>query len=62
MQSKHDQNKEMTLSLNTCNGIPIATKGPLKDTLHFEKKSLIILYGLQLHAVRRKGTALYQKN
>ena len=44
MQLKRDQNKESTLSLNTCNGIPIATKGPLEDTLHFEKKSLILFY------------------
>ena len=40
MQLKRDQNKKSTLSLNTCNGIPIATKGPLEDTLHFERKKL----------------------
>ena len=39
MQLKHDQNKEITLTLHTCNRIPIATKGPHTDTHHFEEKS-----------------------
>ena len=44
MQLKYDNNKEMTSSLHVCNCIPIATKGPHIDTLHFEEKSLNSFY------------------
>ena len=44
MQLKYDNNKEMTLSLHVYHCIPIATKGPHIDTLHFEEKSLNSFY------------------